>query len=96
MFKYWDIYLNAGNLYPIQRFNLYKRVNYILDISYSYNTLFNNFRNSYKQIINKSTSSGLEIKQNINVEEITRLAEYKFKTISKIKKKGYPKFQQPV
>ncbi len=91
-FKYWDIYLNAGNLYPIQKFNLYKRINYILDINYSYNTLFNNFRGSYKQIIKKSTLSGLEIKQNINVEEITKLAEYKLRTIRKINKTDIQNF----
>jgi hypothetical protein len=91
-FKYWDIYLNSGNLYSIQQFNLYKRINYTLNINNSYPTLFNNFRNSYKQIIKKSTLSGLEIKQNINVEEITSLAENKLQTISKIKKRDTQNF----
>ncbi len=91
-FKYWDIYLNSGNLYSIQQFNLYKRINYTLNINNSYATLFNNFRNSYKQIIKKSTLSGSEIKQNINVEEITSLAENKLQTISKIKKRDIQNF----
>ena len=91
-FKYWDIYLNAGNLYSIRQFSFYKRINYTLNINNSYTTLFNNFRNSYKQVIKKSTSSGLEIKQNINVEEITSLAENKLQTISKIKKRDIQNF----
>ena len=32
-FKYWDIYLNHGNRFSLQDFDLYERMNYVLSLN---------------------------------------------------------------
>ena len=85
-FKYWDIYLNRSNNYNIDRYNVYKRTNYILALNKPYSTLLNNFRASYKQLIKKGEAKGLIVKQNIAVEKIIKLAKNKLDKVAKLKK----------
>jgi len=92
-FKYWDIYLNTTKLLPAKQFTISKRINYTLDLNNSYQILYNNFRNSYKQIINKNAINGLEVKQNINVKEITFNAQKTFKKVSNVKEDDIDKFE---
>ncbi|MEO6329012.1 MAG: hypothetical protein ABIO55_08775 [Ginsengibacter sp.] len=93
-FRYRDIYLNAANNFTIEKYDLYKRTNYVLPINKSYTTLSDNFRNSYKQLIKKSLRTDIQIKQNINVEEILDLAKIKFDTVAKVKKSDWHNFEQ--
>ncbi|MEO6452856.1 MAG: hypothetical protein ABIN97_02225 [Ginsengibacter sp.] len=93
-FKYRDIYLNAGNNFATQKYGLYTRTNYTLALNKPYSVLLNNFRNSYKQIIKKTAANKLEIKQNINVEEIIVLEKIQLGTASKIKNTDWQNFAQ--
>jgi len=93
-FKYWDIYLNAANNFTTEKYDLYKRTNYILPLNKPYATLLNKFRNSYRQLIKKSTANNLQVKQDINVEEIIKLAKNKFEKIARIKKSDWQNFEQ--
>ena len=93
-FKYWDIYLNTTKLLPAKQFTISKRINYALNLNNPYQILYNNFRNSYKQIINKNAINGLEVKQNINVKEITFNAQKTFKKVSNVKEDDINKFER--
>ncbi len=93
-FKYWDIYLNAGNNFAAEPYNLYTRTNYILELNKPYAALFNNFRNSYKQLIKKAAINNLLVRKNIDVEEIIRLARKKFNSISKASNSDWQNFQK--
>src|SRR6476469_4432094 len=44
-YKYWDIYLNHGNLFPVLGFEFYTRSNYILSLDKG----FESIRRSYSQ-----------------------------------------------
>jgi hypothetical protein len=91
-YKYWDIYLNAGNNFFPETFNLYKRKNYVLHLDKPYPNLLKNFRPSYKQLIKKETTNNLEVNQNINVKEIINLAKIKLDTVATVKKNDWLKF----
>ncbi len=93
-FKYWDIYLNTTKLLPAKHFAISKRINYTLNLNQPYPILFNNYRSSYKQILKKSTANQLEIKQNINVEEITSLTQQTLEKVSRTKAGDIYNFEQ--
>lgn len=91
-YKYWDIYLNAGNNFEIRSFKLYKRTNYILELNKPYSTLLSNYRSSYRQLIKKTNE--LEVKKNIPLKNIISLAKIKFDKVSKIKKSDWQNFEK--
>ncbi len=93
-FKYWDIYLNTTKLLPGKQFTISTRINYTLNLNQPYFVLYNNFRDSYKQIIKKRAANGLEIKQNINVKEIISIAQQTLKKISNTKEEDICKFER--
>jgi hypothetical protein len=92
-FRYWDIYLNASNLFTLTDFRLYERTNYILDLNKPYPDLFNNFRPGYRQLLKKDAPV-LSIKKNIPVEDILMLAGKKLGAVSATKEADYQNFRQ--
>jgi hypothetical protein len=73
-FKYWDIYFNPGNLFKLPDFNLYERMNYVLDLSKTYDDLYKAFRDNIKRNIKKAEQFGLSIHKNIAIAEVIKLA----------------------
>ena len=43
-FRYWDIYLNYANFFKLKEFNLYQRMNYVLQLNDSYENVYSNYR----------------------------------------------------
>lgn len=74
-FKYWDIYFNPGNLFTLPDFNLYERMNYVLDLNKTYDDLYKAYRDNIKRNIKKAEQFGLSIHKNIAVTEVTKLAK---------------------
>jgi hypothetical protein len=74
-FKYWDIYFNPGNLFKLKDFNLYERMNYVLDLDTDYASLYNAYRDNIKRNIKKSEQYGLSINKNIAITEVISLAK---------------------
>ncbi len=74
-FKYWDISFNPGNLFKCSDFELYERMNFILDLNKPYKTLYDSFRNNIKRNIKKSGQLQLSINKNIAIEDVIQLAK---------------------
>jgi hypothetical protein len=45
-FKYWDFPLNHGNLFTLETYPLYQRMNYVLDLNKPYEELYAHFRDN--------------------------------------------------
>ena len=74
-FKYWDIYLNPGNVFKLPEFSLYERMNYVLDLNDDYESLYKAYRDNIKRNIKKSEQFGLSIHKNIAIAEVLQLAK---------------------
>jgi hypothetical protein len=73
-FKYRDIYLNSGNLFSIPEFDLYERMNYVLNLNSSYEVLQDAYRENIKRNIKKAEQLHLIIKKDIGVSAVIDLA----------------------
>ena len=91
-FQYRDIYLNKGNLFKQAGFTIYPRTNHILNLNHSYNFLFNNYRNSYRQILNKADRNKLELRKNIPINYPVELVKKKLKNVAAIREVDYENF----
>ncbi len=74
-FSYWDIYFNSGNLFPVQGYNLYQRMNYVLNLNSNYETLFNAYRENTRRNIKRSEQYGLVVTRNAGVTDAVELAK---------------------
>ncbi|MBL7701303.1 MAG: hypothetical protein JNM14_03580 [Ferruginibacter sp.] len=74
-YKYWDIYFNPGNLFKLQDFALYERINYVLNLNNSYENLYNSYRDNIKRNIKKSEQYQLSINKNITIAGVIKLAK---------------------
>ena len=74
-FKYWDIYLNPGNVFKLPEFSLYERMNYVLDLNADYESLYKAYRDNIKRNIKKSEQFGLSIHKNVAIAEVLQLAK---------------------
>ncbi len=74
-FRYWDIYLNHGNFFPLPAFNLYERINYVLPLNEKYENIHSRFKDNIKRNIKKSEQSKDTIQKNIDVREVILLAK---------------------
>ena len=74
-FKYWDIYFNAGNFFKLNNFNLYERMNFVLDLKKKKKNLFKNYRDNIKRNIKKAEKLNLVINRNIAVADVIALAK---------------------
>jgi hypothetical protein len=93
-FRYWDIYLNWYNLFPLTKFNLYQRVNHALSLNIPYEELYSQFRTSYKQLLKRFEKTGCTITRNIPVEEVLVLAKSQLGAFFNISEDDYSRFQQ--
>lgn len=93
-FKYWDIYLNYGNLFPLSDFKMYQKNNYVLNLNNSYEQIFNGFRHSYKQLFKKFDRLGCSILKDISIEEVLSLAKEKLDPLLQIRDEDYGRFMR--
>lgn len=93
-FKYWDIYLNAGNYFELPLFKLYERANYVLPLQNNYQHLFQQFRNNIKRNIVKANQLKLVVEKNIPVERVIELAKEQSTSYSLVSNIDYEKFEK--
>lgn len=91
-FRYWDIYLNPGNLLPVNGFSLYERMNYVLPLNGSYETIFNGFRDNIKRNIKRAEQSGTEVSRDIDIEEVILLSREQSASFSPYTEADYEHF----
>ena len=88
-FKFWDIYLNRGNLFTIPSFNLYSRSNFILDLNKKYDELRTNYSSNHIRNIKKAEDQGCYTKRNIPIASIIQLAKNNSKNFSPLRATDY-------
>ena len=93
-FKYWDIYLNPGNVFTVPDFDLYERMNFILNLNNSYDNIYNAYRDNIKRNIKKSEQFQLTINKNIPVTDVIKLAKEQASAFSKIDDNDYLQFEK--
>jgi len=93
-FKYWDIYFNPGNLFSLVDFNLYQRMNYVLNLNDSYDNLYKAYRDNVKRNIKKSEQFQLTINKNIPVAAVIELAREQAGNFSDMVDKDFIQFKK--
>lgn len=91
-YKYWDIYLNSGNLFTLPTFKFYQKSNYVLNLNNNYEKLTAAFSQNHIRNIKRAIKSGCTIHKNIPVIEVIRLA--KKQHFSSITNADYKNFQK--
>ena len=81
-FRYWDIYLNQGNYFKLKEFDLYERMNYVLDLRNSYENIYVHFRDNIKRNIKKCVQSNAVIKTKIPVQDVIKLSRERSQAIA--------------
>ncbi|MGK2860779.1 MAG: GNAT family N-acetyltransferase [Chitinophagaceae bacterium] len=82
-FRYWDFYLNYKNDFVLEKFNLYQRKNFVLDLQKPYTALFDNYRENIQRNIRKSEQSGSQVVKDFEVKQVTDLAVTQMRKFSK-------------
>ena len=93
-FKYWDIYFNPGNLFKLADFNLYERMNFVLNLNETYDNLYKAYRDNIKRNIKKSEQFGLSIHRNIDIAAVIKLAKEQAGKFSSIDDDDFIRFEK--
>jgi hypothetical protein len=72
-FKYWDVPMNRGNVFTLVHYPLRQRMNFVLDLSPSYETLAARYRDNTKRNIRRSHTFNLQVRKDLPLEEIITL-----------------------
>lgn len=81
-FKLWEFSLNHGNAFHLEEYNLSGRVNYVLSLDQSYETLYKNLRENIRRNIKKSVQYGCHVKIDIDIDDIVELARQQPNAVS--------------
>ena len=91
-FKYWDIYLNKGNVFSIAGYKVYERRNYILSLQKDYEYLSSDYSKSQVTNIKRARESGNVVQKNIPLADVVKLAKEQSKNFSAVTDKDYENF----
>lgn len=93
-FRLWDMYFNYGNFFQVPGYDLYQRISHTLYLGAPYETLYNNFRPSYKTLLKRFDRLGYTIKKNIDIEEVLQLTRTKLVPVAKVQEEDYNRFSK--
>ena len=82
-FRYWDICLNRQNCFELKDFNLYHRMNYVLDLDKPYELIYQSYRENIQRNIRKSQELGNRVQKNFEAEKVIAIALKQMKTYIK-------------
>jgi hypothetical protein len=92
-FPYWDISLNQGNLFSLQDFRLYTRMNFILDLNKSYEQIYSRYRENIQRNSKKCLQSGCKKLVDIDVDHVIDLALKQMRSHSKTSSENAKRFR---
>ena len=92
-FRYWDIYLNQQNVFGVKDWPIYSRANFVLDLSYSHESIYKKYRENIRRNVKKAVQLNFKIEKNIPVAEVIALARQQMKTYSD-KKGDFENFEK--
>ncbi len=93
-FKYWDIYFNPGNLFKLKDFDLYERMNHVLNLNNSYENLYDAYRENIQRNIKKSEQFHLSINKNIAINDVIGLAKEQANSFTSIADEDANRFEE--
>jgi|SRR5688572_7156102 len=93
-FRYWDIYLNHGNLFETGKFSLYQRNNYVLSLNRGYEELYKNYRDNIKRNIQKAKQAGCTVQKDFPAIEVMELAKEQMKEFARVKTEDFERALQ--
>lgn len=80
-FKLWEFSLNHSNTFLSERFPVYQRRNYVLDLNPSYEILHSGYRENVQRNIKKSIQYGNQVTPNVDVDDIIELSKAQAKEV---------------
>ena len=75
-FRLWEFSFNHGNLFQLQNFHIYERMNYVLDLNKPYSTLYEKYNDNHKRNIKKAFWYGCYVRKELETGEIIKLAKH--------------------
>jgi hypothetical protein len=93
-FRYWDFYLNHGNVFSLPRFNLYQRSNFVLDLNKSYADLYNGYRENIQRNIRRAEQTGCTTIKDFEVEKVIALAVEQMRSYTKESSDNVERFRK--
>lgn len=72
-FRYWDFPLNSGNVFALDSFPLYQRMNYVLNLHQPYEALSAQYRENTRRNIKRSLPFNLQVKKGLPIDEVISL-----------------------
>jgi len=73
-FRYWNINLNYGNIFNLEKLDLHQRVNFVLDLNESYEKLYSAYRENIQRNCKKCYQLGCAKKSGFDVQQVIDLA----------------------
>lgn len=92
-FRYWDIMLNHGNMFELERYDLYQRKNFILALGKSYEQLYEAYRENTRRNIKKAKQFGCRTERDIPVEKVIALATAQMRGYAKESQENTDRFK---
>lgn len=93
-FRYWDIYLNHGNVFGLQQFHPYRRRNFVLDLDKPYEILYNGYRENIQRNIRKAVQMGCTPARDFDVERMLELAVAQMRNYTKESAENIERFRR--
>jgi hypothetical protein len=81
-YRYWDFSLNHQNLFAVEGFPLYLRMNYVLPLNKPYTDLYKGYRENIRRNIKKSRDYGCSTVKEIGLDAIINLTKFQAKDVS--------------
>jgi hypothetical protein len=73
-FRYWDFYLNQGNLLQLKEFDLYERSNFVLNLNKPYEELYGAYRENIQRNIKRAQQTGCTGTKDFEADKVIELA----------------------
>lgn len=93
-FRYWDFYINHNNVFPSVKYELYRRMNFVLDLSKPYEELYTAYRENIKRNIKKAGQVGCTVLKDFKVEKVISLAVEQMRSYTKESSENAGRFHQ--
>jgi hypothetical protein len=93
-FSYWDFYFNHGNVFTIEEFDTYLRMNLVLPLQKTYEEISAHYRENIKRNVKKAFKSGCLVKNDITIEQVIELAKDQMKTHTKPDEQAFDRFSK--
>jgi hypothetical protein len=90
-FKLWELSFNHQNLFYLEDFDLFERMNYVLPLNQPYEKLYDKYRENIKRNIKNSIQYGCHVKTGIGLNDIIQLARQQPNAVSE---KEFQKFEK--